>query len=109
MTRRLFNHVEHGLNIPGRRLAEARGAFEGESNASRKRVKGAMLAGALFNRAANLLTKAVELQALGLEMGTRTTRFSSSAAATSRRRCRSGGSSCTAAAKKESTSCGASP
>src|SRR4029077_3925284 len=35
----------------------------------RKRVKGAMLAGALFNRAADLLTKAVELQALGLEIG----------------------------------------
>jgi len=32
-------------------------------------VKGAMLAGALFNRAADLLTKAVELQALGTDMG----------------------------------------
>jgi hypothetical protein len=69
LTRRLFNHVEHGLNIPGRRLGEARRSFEAESDPSRRRVKGAMLAGALFNRAADLLTKAVELQALGSEMG----------------------------------------
>lgn len=68
LTRRLFNHVEHGLNIPGRRLAEARRAFESEADLPRRRVKGAMLAGALFNRAADLLTKAVELQALGTEM-----------------------------------------
>jgi hypothetical protein len=69
LTRRLFNHVEHGLNIPGRRLGEARRAFESEVDPARRRVKGAMLAGALFNRAADLLTKAVELQALGTEMG----------------------------------------
>jgi hypothetical protein len=24
LTRRLFNHVEHGINIPGRRLGEAK-------------------------------------------------------------------------------------
>ncbi len=69
LTRRLFNHVEHGLNIPGRRLEEARRAFESERDPPRRRVKGAMLAGALFNRAADLLTKAVELQALGSEIG----------------------------------------
>ena len=69
LTRRLFNHVEHGLNIPGRRLGEARLAFEAERDPPRRRVKGAMLAGALFNRAADLLTKAVELQALGIEIG----------------------------------------
>lgn len=28
LTRRLFNHTEHGLNIPGTRLGEARLAFE---------------------------------------------------------------------------------
>src|SRR5215472_5363624 len=28
LTRRLFNHVEHGLNVPGIRLDEARRAFE---------------------------------------------------------------------------------
>ena len=66
LTRRLFNHVEHGLNIPGRRLAEARQAFDSETDLAKQRVKGAMLAGALFNRAGDLLTKAVELQALGI-------------------------------------------
>lgn len=66
LTRRLFNHVEHGLNIPGRRLAEARQAFDSETDLAKQRIKGAMLAGALFNRAGDLLTKAVELQALGI-------------------------------------------
>ena len=28
LTRRLFNHVEHGLNVPGRRLDEARRAYD---------------------------------------------------------------------------------
>jgi hypothetical protein len=68
LTRRLFNHVEHGLNIPGSRLEEARRAFESESDPQRKRVKCAMLAGALFNRAADIFTKLVEVQALGVEI-----------------------------------------
>jgi hypothetical protein len=66
LTRRLFNHVEYGLNVPGTRLEEARKAYDGESDPARKRVKGAMLAGALFNRAADIFTKLVELQALGV-------------------------------------------
>ncbi|MGD8206492.1 MAG: hypothetical protein PVH47_00280, partial [Thiohalocapsa sp.] len=45
LTRRLFNHVEHGINIPGFRLAEARAAYEQETDPERKRVNGAMLAG----------------------------------------------------------------
>ena len=49
LTRRLFNHTEHGLNIPGTRLNEARSSYESETDPARKRVKGAMLAGALFN------------------------------------------------------------
>jgi len=69
LTRRLFNHVEHGLNVPGVRLPEARRAFESESDPQRKRVKGAMLAGALFNRATDIFTKLVDLQALGAEIG----------------------------------------
>src|SRR5260221_4752293 len=68
LTHRLFNHVEHGLNIPGTRLADARRAFETETDAQRKRVKGAMLAGALFNRATDLITRLVEIQALGVEI-----------------------------------------
>jgi hypothetical protein len=68
LTRRLFNHVEHGLNIPGTRLGEARRAFDAEDDPQKKRVKGAMLAGALFNRAADVFTKVVEIQALGVEI-----------------------------------------
>lgn len=68
LTRRLFNHVEHGINIPGKRLKEARDAFEHESDPEYRRVKGAMLAGALFNRAMDIFTKLVELQEAGVEI-----------------------------------------
>lgn len=68
LTRRLFNHVEHGLNIPGNRLDEARRAYERETDPERKRVAGAMLAGALFNRATDIFTKVVELQEVGVEI-----------------------------------------
>jgi hypothetical protein len=68
LTRRLFNHVEHGVNIPGTRLDEARRAYELEGEPRRRRVKAAMLAGALFNRAADVFTKIVELQAMGVEI-----------------------------------------
>ncbi|MFZ5895348.1 MAG: hypothetical protein ACOY0T_30110 [Myxococcota bacterium] len=68
LTRRLFNHVEHGLNVPGTRLADARRAFDSETDPQRRRVKAGMLAGALFNRAADVFTKLVELQRLGLEI-----------------------------------------
>ena len=68
LTRRLFNHTEHGLNIPGTRLSEAREKYQGEADPAKKRVKGAMLAGALFNRAADIFRKLVELQACGIEI-----------------------------------------
>jgi len=68
LTRRLFNHVEHGINIPGRRLGEARAAHDAETDPELKRVKGAMLAGALFNRATDIFTKLVDLQELGVEI-----------------------------------------
>ena len=68
LTRRLFNHTEHGMNIPGTRLSEARTAYETETDQSKKRVKGAMLAGALFNRATDIFRKLVELQACGIEI-----------------------------------------
>lgn len=69
LTRRLFNHVEHGINVPGYRLDEAREAYTTEQSPRRKRVKAGMLAGALFNRAAEVFTKLVELQALGVAVG----------------------------------------
>lgn len=68
LTRRLFNHTEHGLNIPGTRLNEARESYENETDPARRRVKGAMLAGALFNRAADIFRKLVELQTCGIEI-----------------------------------------
>jgi hypothetical protein len=68
LTRRLFNHVEYGINVPGTRLAEARRAFDDETDPARRRVKGAMLAGALFNRVTDVFTKLVELQALGVRI-----------------------------------------
>lgn len=60
LTRRLFNHVEHGINMPGDRLEEARRAYEAESDPERKRVNGAMLAGALFNRGTDIFRKLVD-------------------------------------------------
>ena len=68
LTRRLFNHTEHGLNIPGQRLAEARKSFEAEADPARRRVKAAMLAGALFNRATDIFRNLVELQSDGVEI-----------------------------------------
>ena len=68
LTRRLFNHTEHGLNVPGTRLAEARQCYQSETDPARQRVKGAMLAGSLFNRATDIFRKLVELQAAGVEI-----------------------------------------
>jgi len=68
LTRRLFNHMEHGINIPGRLLNDVRAAYEAEQEPRKKRVKGAMLAGALFNRAADIFTHLVELEASGVEI-----------------------------------------
>ncbi|MBK7423918.1 MAG: hypothetical protein IPJ48_12885 [Propionivibrio sp.] len=68
LTRRLFNHTEHGLNIPGARLGEARQSYQAETDQARRRVKAGMLAGALFNRSADIFRKLVELQADGVEI-----------------------------------------
>jgi hypothetical protein len=68
LSRRLFNHTEHGLNIPGHRLDEARRSYQAETDPARRRVKAAMLAGALFNRATDIFRKLVELQADGIEI-----------------------------------------
>jgi hypothetical protein len=68
LTRRLFNHTEHGLNVPGARLKEARAAYVSESDPARRRVKGAMLAGALVNRATDIFRRLVELQSDGVDV-----------------------------------------
>lgn len=66
LTRRLFNHTEHGINVPGSRLEEVKRAYESEQDIDRRRVKGAMLAGAYFNRAADIFHEIVELQECGV-------------------------------------------
>lgn len=68
LTRRLFNHTEHGLNVPGVRLKEARAAYEAEKDPARRRVMAGMLAGSLFNRATNIFRRLVELQAEGIDI-----------------------------------------
>ena len=67
LTRRLFHHTELGINTPSDRLDTARAAFEQETDPRRKRVCGAMLAGALFNRATEIFTSIVKLAAKGVE------------------------------------------
>ena len=54
LARRLFNHIEHGLYIAGTRLEEARAAYDTETDPARRRIKGGMLAAALFNRATDM-------------------------------------------------------
>jgi len=68
LTRRLFNHTEHGLNVPGARLDEARATYDAETDPAKRRVKGAMLAGALFNRANDIFRRLVDLQTDGVEI-----------------------------------------
>jgi hypothetical protein len=69
LTRRLFNHVEHGINMPGDRLDEARKAYEAENDPDLKRVKGAMLAGALFNRGTDIFRELVKLEDANIQSG----------------------------------------
>ena len=66
LTRRVFHHVEPGINTPGNKLEEVRRRYEAEGNASRKRVLAAMLAGALLNRGSDILTHIVELEQTGV-------------------------------------------
>lgn len=68
LTRRTFHHTESGINTPGERLEEAREAYEQEYDPARKRVNGAMLAGALFNRASDIFNAVVDLEAKGVKV-----------------------------------------
>ena len=68
LTRRVFHHVEPGINTPGNKLEEVRSKYESEANSSRKRVLAAMLAGALLNRGADILTRIVELEQIGVSI-----------------------------------------
>lgn len=68
LTRRTFHHTEPGINTPGENLELARSAYENEQDPRKKRVNGAMLAGALFNRATDIFTEVVELSAKGVQI-----------------------------------------
>jgi hypothetical protein len=66
LTRRTFHHTEPGINTPGENLELARQAYLKETDPARKRVKGAMLAGALFNRGADIFNAVVNLASKGV-------------------------------------------
>lgn len=66
LRRRVFHHTEQGINSPGWRLEIARKYYEEESDPARKRVKAAMLAGSLFNRATDIFTSVVDLEENGI-------------------------------------------
>ncbi|MBI4005933.1 MAG: hypothetical protein HY356_04630 [Gammaproteobacteria bacterium] len=68
LTKRVFHHLEPGINTPGNRLEEIRAIYQNETNPARKRVKGAMLAGALLNRGSDILTMIVELEEAGVSI-----------------------------------------
>ncbi len=68
LKKRLFHHTERGINTPGANLEAARHACEQETDPARKRVNRAMLAGALFNRASDIFTSIVELEAKGVKI-----------------------------------------
>ena len=68
LTRRTFHHTESGINTPGENLDLARRCYDQAENDQEKRVSGAMLAGALFNRATDIFTTIVELEAKGVHI-----------------------------------------
>lgn len=68
LRRRVFHHTEQGINSPGWRLEIARKYFEQEQDPARKRVKAAMLAGSLFNRATDIFSGVVELEEKGIHV-----------------------------------------
>ncbi len=68
LTRRTFHHTESGINTPGENLDLARRCYNQADNEPEKRVSGAMLAGALFNRATDIFTTIVELEAKGVQI-----------------------------------------
>jgi hypothetical protein len=68
LRKRVFHHTEEGINSPGWRLEIARKYYDEETNPARKRVKAAMLAGSLFNRATDIFTSVVDLEEKGIHV-----------------------------------------
>ncbi len=68
LRRRVFHHTEPGINSPGWRTEIAREYYEVETDPAKKRVKAAMLAGSLFNRATDIFTTVVDLEEKGIHV-----------------------------------------
>ena len=68
LRRRVFHHTEEGINSPGWRMEISRKYYETETDPARKRVKAAMLAGSLFNRATDIFTSVVDLEEKGIHV-----------------------------------------
>ncbi len=68
LRRRVFHHTEEGINSPGWRLEIARKYYEEETDPKLKRVKAAMLAGSLFNRATDIFASVVDLEEKGIHV-----------------------------------------
>lgn len=68
LRRRVFHHTEAGINSPGWRTEIARKYYEEEIDPAKKRVKAAMLAGSLFNRATDIFTTVVDLEEKGIHV-----------------------------------------
>ena len=68
LRKRVFHHTEEGINSPGWRLEIARKYYEEETDPQLKRVKAAMLAGSLFNRATDIFTSVVDLEEKGIHV-----------------------------------------
>ena len=66
LRRRVFHHTEEGINSPDWRLEIARKYYATETDPARKRIKAAMLAGSLFNRATDIFTSVVALEEKGI-------------------------------------------
>ena len=70
LTKRVFHHTEPGINTPGRKLAEARAAYDKATDPVKKRVNAAMLAGALLNRGSDIFGVIINLRQRGIEVTT---------------------------------------
>ena len=68
LRRRVFHHTEQGINSPGWRLEIARKYYDKETDPAKKRVKAAMLAGSLFNRATDIFTNVVNMEERGIHV-----------------------------------------
>lgn len=68
LRRRVFHHTEEGINSPGWRMEIARRYYEKETDPGKKRVKAAMLAGSLFNRATDIFSSVVDLEEKGIHV-----------------------------------------